>query len=131
METKEYAPAWDVALRYYDLSRRHVKFNKREAVRELAAFRLFTAKEVARYVGCSVWFAEKTPGVVPASSRVWNVHATIALAALARAHDEFGEESPAIPLLVIACIREGASMQAIAELTGVPIDVVREAVIGY
>lgn len=127
--TKEYAPAWDVALRYYDLSRRRVKFNRREAVRELAAFRLFTAKEIARYVGCSTTYAERNLGVNVSSSRVWNVHATIALAALARAHDEFGEESPAIPLLVIACIREGASMQAIAELTGVPIEVVREAVI--
>lgn len=125
----DYVSAWQTAIRFYNLTRRSVKFNKKTALKELDSFGLFTPLEAARFVGCSPAVAEKYLTVTVNSKRTWPLTASIALSALANAHEEWGEESPNIALLVRASLREGASVLAVSELTGVNIDIVREAVI--
>lgn len=118
----DYVNAMISANMFYRMKRAGQKFNRVGAVRELTAFGLFTAPEVAVIVGCSVEFVEdKTNTPLPESYRHWNLSALDGLYSIAW-NFKNGRDNT---LLVKNIISAGNSIRAISELTGVPKDILR------
>lgn len=126
----DYVNALSRADKYRQLYRDGVKFEKSEAVRELAAFGLFTASELAALLGVSVGFVQNVVGeAMPESARRWKLSAIDALWHIAWNFKHTGPDQ--IESLVAWVVQNGTSIRAISELTGIPKNVIREAVYGH
>lgn len=116
-----------VANVYYDHVRYGVKFNKSEAVRELAAFGLFSIREISLILDTTFQRAQYEAGALVDlgpnnTGRVWNIKTLSALYLLALdyRHGHVNER------LLIKVAHNNTSLRAIAELTDIPIERVRE-----
>lgn len=108
---------------YRRIRRDNIGFEKSDAVRELAAFSLFTASELAALLGVSVGFVQNVAGDgLPESARHWKLSALDALWHIAWGYKNGGD----IEFLVTSTVRAGNSIRAVSELTGVPKDTIRE-----
>jgi len=129
MET-DYVKALETASWYFDLRRRGMKHSKPEAVKELAAFGLFTPTEVSAVLDVTVDLAKKHMGLHTNMSwpnRIWKTDALHVLWLIAvdwRDNQEVNR-----PLVQLAS-SNGTSIKAISQLTGTPLNAVREAVYG-
>ena len=115
---------------YHDLNRRGMKYDKPTALKELAQYSLFSARELGWIVGVSEASVDKQIGWrVPeyTNHRVWKLEALHVLWLLAV--DWRDNEEVAPPLAQLAS-EHGTSMKAISQLTGIPLNQVREAVYG-
>lgn len=122
----DYYAALSKAWAYHDTARRGGKVNSEGAVKELAALSLFTPAEVARILDSTVQFVKSHWGMHDNASwpqRVWNASDLDLLMVVAYSYTK-GRVSHLIPALV----RNGNSIKAVSELTGVPLDEVRGAV---
>lgn len=124
----DHVKALETAYWYYDLGRREQKFDKQEAVKELAAFGLFTPIELSRILGVSVDYAQKHMGTQTNTSwptRVWSIDALHVLWLIAI---DYWNANEVAKTLVQLASDNNCSIKAIAQLTGVPLDQIREAV---
>lgn len=113
---------------YRRIRRDNIGFEQSDAVRELAAFGLFTASELAALLGVSVGYVQNVVGSdMPESARHWKLSALDALWHIAWGYKNGGD----IEFLVTSTVRAGNSIRAVSELTGVPKNTIREAVYGH
>ena len=129
MET-DHVKALETANWYHDLNRRGMKYDKTVAVKELAQYSLFSARELGWIVGvteATVATKLDLPLTEYVSHRVWKLEALHVLWLLAV--DWRDNEEVAPPLAQLAS-EHGTSMKAISQLTGIPLNQVREAVYG-
>lgn len=129
MET-DYVKALETANWYYDLNRRHMKFDKPTAVRELDQYGLFSPVELSHILDTTVETVKKARGMQPVETwpqRVWKLDALHVLWLLAV---EWRDSGAAEDKLIQRASDNGTSMKAISQLTGIPLDKVREAVYG-
>lgn len=127
METN-YSGALLCARLYYDANRQNLKFDKPEAVTKLAAFGVFTSKEIAEIIGMSVGYVRKHMEVYESGSdprRVWYPHCLDALYVVAYNYETGGYYEGLVYALVI---QEKNSIRAVSELTGVPMNEIRSIV---
>ena len=122
--------ALETAIWYHDLNRRGMKFDKPTAVNELKQFRLFSATEIGWIVGITREAMNKIVGthdLAPVNHRVWKLDVLDVLWIMALTWQDKGVFSDVIVRLAVS---DGTSMKAISQLTGIPLDKVREAVYG-
>ena len=126
----DHVKALETANWYHDLNRRGMKYDKTVAVKELAQYSLFSARELGWIVGVTeATVATKLDLPLPeyANHRIWKLDALHVLWLLAV--DWRDNEEVAPPLAQLAS-EHGTSMKAISQLTGIPLNHVREAVYG-
>lgn len=124
----DYAGALLKAEVYYDATRQEVKFKKSEAVRELTAFGLFDSYEIGKFLGATAWWVNTVLGKQSDNSypkREWNVKAVSSLRIIAETWRDGGDPDR---LIAAVAMHKGASVRAIHELTGVPLDRIRSVV---
>lgn len=127
----DYVDALSTAFDIYDKRRRGYKFNRSVAVRQLTAFDLFSPVEISRILDMSIESVKKLQGMQPVQTwpqRVWKPESLNAL--LAIAIDWKADQSVSEPLLQLVA-EGGTSAKAISQLTGVPMEFVREAIYGH
>lgn len=126
----DHVKALETANWFNDLNRRGMKYDKSEAVKELAAFGLFTPQEISWIVAKTIDYARKHMGMQSNMSwphRIWKLDALHVLWLLAiEWRDNQGISAPLVQL----ASSNGTSVKAISQLTGVPLETVREAVYG-
>lgn len=128
VQIMEYTKALAQADNYRRIRRDNIGFEQSDAVRELAAFGLFTAPELAALLGVSVGFIDNvTGGGTPESQRHWKLSALDAMWHIAWGYKNGGD----IEFLVTSTVRAGNSIRAVSELTGVPKDTIREIMYDY
>jgi hypothetical protein len=118
-----------VATEYHDRIRFDVKIDKPKAVRELAAFGLFSIKEISLILDMPFNRTEVEAGALvdlgPNNvGRAWNIHALSALYLLALDYRR-GHVNES---LLIRVAEDSNSLRAISELTDIPIERIREVV---
>ena len=126
----DHVKALETANWYHDLNRRGMKYNKATAVEELSRYDLFSPVELSRIVDTTVSAVKKAQGMQPVVTwpqRIWKLEALHVLWLLAV--DWRDNEEVAPPLAQLAS-EHGTSMKAISQLTGIPLNQVREAVYG-
>lgn len=124
----DYVKALETANWYLDLQRRGMKFDKPEAVKDLAKYDLFTAVEIGWVLEVSPGYARKYMGdSLSTSNRVWKTGALYILWLLAI--DWRDDRTISVPLVQLAS-EHGTSIKSISQLTGIPLNDVREAVYG-
>lgn len=106
-----------------------VKFNKQKAAGELAAFGLLSIKEISDILALNFKQVEQAAGVRADfgpnnTGRVWNISALSALYLIAQDYDN-GHVNK---VLIQKVVKDGNSIRAVAELTGMPKDEIRKAV---
>lgn len=125
----DHVKALETANWYHDLNRRDMKFDKATALKELHQYKLFSQTELGWIVGTTWDGVGKVLGnsPKPVNHRVWKLQALHVLWLLAV--DWRDNEEVAPPLAQLAS-EHGTSMKAISQLTGIPLNQVREAVYG-
>lgn len=121
--------ALELANWYYDMVRHETKFDKQEAVRDLAKFKVFTAREIAMILDRTIDYVVRYGGPkteASHSNRVWKVGSLSSLWLAAEAWAK-GETPEALLRLLTD---HGTSVKAICELTGIPREVVGRVVYG-
>lgn len=126
----DHVKALETANWYHDLNRRGMKYDKTVAVKELSRYDLFSPVELSHIVDTTVSAVKKAQGIQPVVTwpqRIWKLDALHVLWLLAV--DWRDNEEVAPPLAQLAS-EHGTSMKAISQLTGIPLNQVREAVYG-
>ena len=126
----DHVKALETANWYHDLNRRGMKYDKPTAIKELSRYDLFSPVELSRIVDTTVSAVKKAQGMQPVVTwpqRIWKLEALHVLWLLAV--DWRDNEEVAPPLAQLAS-EHGTSMKAISQLTGIPLNQVREAVYG-
>lgn len=126
----DHVKALETANWYHDLNRRGMKYDKTVAVKELSRYDLFSPVELSHIVDTTVSAVKKAQGMQPVVTwpqRIWKLDALHVLWLLAV--DWRDNEEVAPPLAQLAS-EHGTSMKAISQLTGIPLNQVREAVYG-
>ena len=126
----DHVKALETANWYHDLNRRGMKYDKTVAVKELSRYDLFSPVELSHIVDTTVSAVKKAQGIQPVVTwpqRIWKLDALHVLWMLAIDWRENEEVEP--PLAQLAS-EHGTSMKAISQLTGIPLNQVREAVYG-
>ena len=126
----DHVKALETANWYHDLNRRGMKYDKPTAIKELSRYDLFSPVELSHIVDTTVSAVKKAQGIQPVvtwSQRIWKLGALHVLWLLAV--DWRDNEEVAPPLAQLAS-EHGTSMKAISQLTGIPLNQVREAVYG-
>ena len=126
----DHVKALETANWYHDLNRRGMKYDKTVAVKELSRYDLFSPVELSHIVDTTVSAVKKAQGMQPVVTwpqRIWKLDALHVLWMLAIDWRENEEVEP--PLAQLAS-EHGTSMKAISQLTGIPLNQVREAVYG-
>ena len=126
----DHVKALETANWYHDLNRRGMKYDKPTAIKELSRYDLFSPVELSHIVDTTVSAVKKAQGIQPVVTwpqRIWKLDALHVLWLLAV--DWRDNEEVAPPLAQLAS-EHGTSMKAISQLTGIPLNQVREAVYG-
>lgn len=126
----DHVKALETANWYHDLNRRGMKYDKPTAIKELSRYDLFSPVELSHIVDTTVSAVKKAQGMQPVVTwpqRIWKLDALHVLWMLAIDWRENEEVAP--PLAQLAS-EHGTSMKAISQLTGIPLNQVREAVYG-
>ena len=126
----DHVKALETANWYHDLNRRGMKYDKTVAVKELSRYDLFSPVELSHIVDTTVSAVKKAQGMQPVVTwpqRIWKLDALHVLWMLAIDWRENEEVEP--PLAQLAS-EHGTSVKAISQLTGIPLNQVREAVYG-
>ena len=126
----DHVKALETANWYHDLNRRGMKYDKPTAIKELSRYDLFSPVELSHIVDTTVSAVKKAQGMQPVVTwpqRIWKLEALHVLWLLAV--DWRDNEEVAPPLAQLAS-EHGTSMKAISQLTGIPLNQVREAVYG-
>ncbi len=123
----DHVGALSKASEYVEVVRRGGRIDKPLAVRELTRFDVFTPKEISKIVGLSITQVKHHMGMqtnTSWSTRTWDEYQVSVLWQIALLYHNEGQ----VNMILIKMAAEACSLRAISELTGVPLDDVREAV---